>query len=164
MLDLDPTVQQWAGQAQQAMRDAAKLVATATATGTPIDAEALADARWRYDQGVLVGISTNLSRPWHKGNHPGLVLARRLQTKADQVWLYTKDTRVPWTNNVSEQALKSPKLHQKVSGYWQTTLTLARFCRVRSSLVTARNHGLNAIDAIHAALAGRPWLPSPATP
>jgi hypothetical protein len=164
VLDLDPEVQQWAGQAQKALRDAAKLVATATATGTAIDAETLADARWRYDQGVLVGISTNLSRPWHKGNHPGLVLARRLQAKANQVWLYTTDTRVPWTNNCSEQALKSPKLHQKVSGYWQTTLTLARFCRVRSYLVTARNHGISAIDAIHATLAGKPWLPSAATP
>ena len=163
VLDLDPEVQQWAGQVQKALRDAAKLVEVARTNGTAIDVKALADARWRYDQGVLVGISINLSRPWHKGNHPGLVQARRLQAKADQVWLYTKDFRVPWTNNCSEQALKSPKLHQKVSGYWQTTLTLARFCRVRSYLVTARNHGIRAIDAIHAALTGQPWMPSPAT-
>jgi transposase len=163
VLDLDPQVQMWAGQVQKALRDAARLVESATTAGVAIDAEALADARWRYDQGVLVGISINLSRPWHKGNHPGLVLARRLQAKADQVWLYTRDFRVPWTNNVSEQALKSPKLHQKVSGYWHTTITLGRFCRVRSYLVTARNHGVSAIDAIHAALTGTPWLPTPAT-
>ncbi len=160
VLDLDPQVQQWAGQVQQALRDAARLVEAANTTGTAIDAKALADARWRYDHGVLVGISLNLSRPWHTGNHPGLVLARRLQAKADQVWLFTTDLRVPWTNNASEQALKSPKLRQKVSGYWHTTITLGRFCRVRSYLVTARNHGVNAIDAIHAALTGRPWLPT----
>jgi transposase len=47
-------------------------------------------------------------------------------------------------------------------GYWKITLTLARFCRVRSYLVTARNHGVSAIDAIHAALTGKPWLPVPA--
>jgi transposase len=35
--------------------------------------------------------------------------------------------------------------------------------RVRSYLVTARNHGLTAIDAIHTALTGKPWLPVPAT-
>jgi hypothetical protein len=163
VLDLDPLVQQWAGQVQQALRDAAHLVADAKATGAPIDDAALADARYRYDQGVLVGISTNLSRPWHKGNHPGLVLARRLQRKADQVWLFTTDPRIPWTNNASEQALKSPKLHQKVSGYWHTTITLGRFCRVRSYLVTTRNHGLSAIEAIHAVLAGKPWLPTAAT-
>jgi hypothetical protein len=56
----------------------------------------------------------------------------------------------------SEQALKSPKLHQKVSGYWQTTITLGRFCRVRSYLVSARNHGIRAIDAIHAVRTGQP--------
>src|SRR5262249_5383040 len=55
-------------------------------------ATALADARELYDQAILVGISDNLSPPWHKGNHPGLVLARRLQHKADEVWLFTKDT------------------------------------------------------------------------
>jgi hypothetical protein len=164
VLDLDPQAQMWAGQVQKALRDAAKLIETTKTTGKKINTKALKDARWRYDQGVLVGISTNLSRPWHKGNHPGLVLAKRLQGKADQVWLFTNDFRVPWTNNASEQALKSPKLHQKVSGYWQTTLTLARFCRVRSYLVTTRNHGIRTIDAIHAALAGRPWLPTPATP
>jgi hypothetical protein len=159
VLDLDSEVQMWAGQVQKALRDAAKLVDTAQATGTTIHAKALADARRRYDQGVLVGTSTNLSRPWHKGNHPSLVLARRLKDKADQVWLFTTNFRVSCTNNASEQALKSPKLHQKVSGYWHTTLTLARFCRVRSYLVTARNHGIRAIHAIHTrrpALAANP--------
>jgi transposase len=158
VLDLDPRVQQWAGQVQKALRDAARLVEGANTTGVGIDAKALAHAGRRYDQGVLVGISINLSRSWHEGNHPGLVLARRLQAKAGQVWLFTKDLRIPWTNNASEQALKSPKLHQKVSGYWHTTLTLGRFCRVRSYLVTARNHGVKPIDAIHAALTRKPWL------
>ena len=109
------------------------------------------------------GQITNRHRDWHKGNHPGYNLARRLAIKADQVWLFTEVFAVPWTNNASEQALKTPKLHQKVSGYWHTTTTLARFCRVRSYLISARNHGLGAIDAIHAALTGKPWLPVPAT-
>jgi len=163
VLDLGPRKQRWALQVQTALRDAARLVQTAATTGTPINHEALAFARYRYDQGVLVGISANLSRAWHEGNHPGLVLARRLKVKAEQVWLFTTNPKVPWTNNASEQALKSPKLHQKVSGYWQTTITLTRYCRVRSYLVTAHNHGLRAIDAIHAALSGKPWLPTPAT-
>jgi hypothetical protein len=47
---------------------------------------------------------------------------------------------LPWTNNASEQALKSPK-HQKVSGYWHTLTTLARFCTVRSYLTSVCNHG-----------------------
>jgi hypothetical protein len=159
--ELDADNKLWADQVAAALRDAGKLVGKAKATDSPLDADALADARWRYDQGVLVGISFNLSRPWPKGNHPGLVLARRLQAKADQVWLFTKDLRVPWTNNACEQSIRGPKRHQNSSGYWQTTLTLAAYCRIRSYLVSARNHGLHAIDAIHAALSGQPWLPNP---
>ncbi|CAI7979490.1 hypothetical protein FRAHR75_630008 [Frankia sp. Hr75.2] len=52
-----------------------------------------------------------------------------------------------------------PKRHQAVSGYWHTPTTLAAYLRVRSYLVSARDHGLRAIDAIRLALAGRPWLP-----
>lgn len=163
VLDINADAQQWAAQVQKALRDAARLVAHAVSAGIPVNAEALTDARWRYDQGVAVGISTNMSRPWpKKGNHPGLVLARRLQRKAVQAWLFTENLDVPWTNNGSERSLKSPKLHQKVSNYWQNTNTLANFCRVRSYLVTARNHGIRVIDAIHDALAGKPWLPTPA--
>jgi hypothetical protein len=66
------------------------------------------------------------------------------------------------TNNASEQAIRGPKRHQNSSGYWQTTLTLSAYCRIRSYLVSARNHGIRAVDAIHTALAGSPWLPIPA--
>lgn len=161
--ELDADNKLWTDQVAAALRDAAKLVTHATTDGEAVDAQKLADARWRYDQGVKVGISSNLSRPWPRGNHPGLVLARRLQDKTDQVWLFTTDLRVPWTNNAAERAIRGPKRHQKISGYWQTTLTLSNYCRVRSYLTSAGNHGLRAIDAIHTALAGRPWLPTPAT-
>lgn len=160
--ELDSDNQLWASQVQKALRDAAKLVDQAKANGTTVAPDALAEARKRYDQGVLVGISANLSRPWHKGNHPGLVLARRLQKKADQVWLFTHNLDVPATNNAAERALRGPARHEKVSGYWQSTHTLDQFCRVRSYLASAVNHGMRAIDAIHAALNGRPWLPKPA--
>ena len=46
-----------------------------------------------------------------------------------------------------------------MSGYWHTQQTLGRYCTIRSYLVSARNHGVEAIDAINAALAGKPWLP-----
>ncbi|ORT46823.1 hypothetical protein KBI5_23110 [Frankia sp. KB5] len=88
-----------------------------------------------------------------------MVLARRLAAKADQVWLFLTDFKIPWTNNPSEQAIRLPKRHQAVSGYWHTPTTLAAYLRVRSYLVSARDHGLTAIDAIRRALAGNPWMP-----
>jgi len=164
VLDLHPNWQAWAGEVQAVLREAHTAVEQAKARGeTQLDPALLADLRARYNKAVHWGQFTNQHRDWHKGNHPGYNLARRLAIKADQVWLFNEVFAVPWTNNASEQALKSPKLHQKVSGYWHTTTTLARFCRVRSYLISARNHGLRAINAIHAALTGKPWLPVPAT-
>ena len=49
------------------------------------------------------------------------------------------------------------------SAYWHTLATLAQYCRVRSYLLSSRSHGIPPIDAIHSALAGRPWLPAPVT-
>jgi transposase len=63
-------------------------------------------------------------------------------------------------NNCSEQAVKAAKRHQAVSGYWHTQSTLAPWCRIRSYLESAANHGLDAIDATSTALAGKPWLPA----
>jgi transposase len=128
-----------------------------------LDPQLLADLRKRDDDAVRWGITTNRHRDWAKGNHPGYNLATRLHDKADQVWTFTRNLAVPWTNNASEQALKSPKRHQPVSGYWHTLTTLAGYCRIRSYLVSSRGHGVRSIDAIHTALTGNPWLPTIAT-
>jgi len=164
VLELHPQWQAWAGQVRDILREAAAAVEAArNDRKTQLDPGLLADLRARYDEQVAWGITTNRLRHWHKGRHPGYNLARRLQEKAEQVWLFTREFQVPWTNNASEQALKGPKRHQAVSGYWHTTTTLADYCRVRSYLVSARGHGIRATDAIHAALTGKPWLPEPAT-
>lgn len=158
---IDPQAQAWAEQAARALREAGAAVTTARATGaTHLDPDLLARARRDYDQAIAVGISANLSRPWRKGeNHPGLVLARRLQRKADQVWLFTTRFDVPWTNNASEQAVRGFKVNQKISGCWRTLTTLQRHCRIRSYLTTASNHAIKALDAIRDALTANPWMP-----
>ncbi|HKS48033.1 MAG TPA: hypothetical protein VJT49_23560 [Amycolatopsis sp.] len=70
----------------------------------------MARLRGRYDKAVARGETSNRLRDWHKGSRLGYVLATRLSDKADQVWLFTTVFSVPWTNNASEQALKSPNL------------------------------------------------------
>jgi transposase len=153
--------QYWAGQIIAVLREAAAAVGAARERAeSSLDAADLAALRERYDQAVSRGVAANRQRDWPKGNHPGYNLATRLRDKAEQVWLFTRNFAVPWTNNASEQALRGPKRHQAVSGYWHTPTTLGAYCRVRSYLVSARNHGLTAIDAIHRALAANPWLPA----
>jgi len=160
---IDPDAQAWARQVADALRTAIHEVNTARADdGTDVDAELLGRLRRRYDRGVAVGISTNLSRPWPQGNHPGLQLARRLKRKAHQVWLFTTRLDVPATNNGSESAIRGFKLAAKVQGCWRTLATLQRHCRIRSYLVSARNHGRRPIDAIRDAQSAKPWMPQAA--
>src|ERR1022692_2404297 len=99
---IDPVSQVWARQAGDALRAAAAAVRTARDAGqASLDPGLLARLRHSYDQAVAYGISVNLSRPWHKGKHPGLVLARRLKRKAAQVWLFATRFDVPATNDWS---------------------------------------------------------------
>jgi transposase len=163
VLELHRDWQKWAGQVITVLRATAKAVDQARAAGAgQVAPELLENLRARYDKAVAWGITTNRHRDWHKGNHPGYTLAQRLTDKADQVWLFAKNLTVPWTNNAAEQALRGPKRHQAVSGYWHSTNTLRADLRVRSYLASARGHGIRAIDAIHTALTGRPWLPTTA--
>ena len=96
---IDPVSQVWTRQAGDALREAAAAVSTARAGRASLAPVLLARLRHRYDQAVACGISVNLSRRWHKGNHPGLILARRLKRKAAQVWLFATRFDVPATNN-----------------------------------------------------------------
>ena len=157
---IDPESQVWTRQAGDALRAASAAVKAARDAGqAELDPVLLDGLRHDYDQAVAFGISVNLSRPWHKGNHPGLILARRLKRKAAQVWLFAARFDVPATNNGSENAIRGYKLAAKISGCWRTLSTLQRHCRIRSYLTTARSHGRLPLAAIRDALTGNTWMP-----
>ena len=142
------------------LRDASRAVQDARASGAAaLDPELLAALRKRYDQAISTGIIHNRLRDWDSGNHPGYTLGTWLRDYKEQVFLFTRDFAVPWTNNASERGAKAAKRHQAVSGYWHTLHTLARWCRIRSYLDSATAHGVTAIDAIRTAIEGKPWLP-----
>ena len=154
-------VQHWAGGIIAILRDAHQAVDAARARGdTALDQQVLDDLRERYDTAVSSGIIHNRLRDWDGGgNHPGYALGTWLREYKEQVFLFTRNFAVSWTNNVSERGAKAAKRHQAVSGYWHSLATLARWCRIRSYLDTAAAHGVTALDAISSAIAGKPWLP-----
>ena len=153
------SLQSWATDVIITLRQVHLACEDARSRGQPPDQEQLGKLRERYDEAVSFGITHNRHRDWHDGNHPGYTLGSWLRGYADQVWLFTSEPAVEWTNNVSEQGAKAAKRHQAVSGYWHTQATLARWCRIRSYLDSATAHGLTALDAVSVALAGQPWLP-----
>jgi hypothetical protein len=154
------SLQSWAEDVIAVLRDAHRAVEEARARGaTALGPDILADLRQRYDQAISTGIIHNRLRDWDSGNHPGYALGTWLRGYKEQVFLFTRDFAVPWTNNTSERGAKAAKRHQAVSGYWHTLPTLARWCRIRSYLDSAAAHGITALDAIRTAIEGKPWLP-----
>jgi hypothetical protein len=154
------SLQAWAEDVIALLREAHQVVEQARARGrTALDQNVLDDLRERYDKAVRSGIIHNRLRDWPGGNHPGYVLGCWLRDYKEQVLLFTRNFRADWTNNVSERGAKAAKRHQAVSGYWHSLATLARWCRIKSYLDSATAHGFKPIDAIRAALDGKPWLP-----
>jgi hypothetical protein len=153
-------LQSWAGDIIAVLREAHQAVQDARARGsTALGADLLDKLRERYDDAAAFGITHNRLRDWHEGNHPGYALGCWLREYKEQVFLFTRDFAVDWTTNVAERGAKAAKRHQAVSGYWHTLATLARWCRIRSYLDSAAAHGITALDAIRAAIEGKPWLP-----
>jgi hypothetical protein len=154
------SLQSWAGDVITILRQAHAAVGAARARGdTTLDQQVLDNLRERYDTAVTSGIIHNRLRDWDTGNHPGYALGCWLRQYKEQVFLFTREFAVDWTNNVSERGAKAAKRHQAVSGYWHSLATLARWCRIRSYLDSAAAHGITALDAIRDTIAGKPWLP-----
>ena len=89
-------------------------------------------------------------------------LLRRLREHADDVWRFAADPEVPFTNNLAEQAVRMPKVKQKISGSFRTKEGAERFCTIRSYLETLRKQGRHLLDALTLAFQGN--VPQPRLP
>ena len=108
-------LQSWAGGIIAILREAHEAVETARARGdTALDPELLDKLRQRYDEAAAFGTTHNRLRDWHEGNHPGYALGCWLRDYKEQVFLFTRDFAVDWTNNISEVR------HEVARGEWVT--------------------------------------------
>jgi hypothetical protein len=104
-------VQNWAADIITVLGEAHRAVEDARARGsTALDQQVLDDLRERYDTAVTAGFIHNRLRDWDTGNHPGYSLACWLREYKEQVFLFTRNFAVSWTNNVSERGAKAPRL------------------------------------------------------
>jgi transposase len=93
-------LQSWAGDIIAILREAHQAVEQARARGdTALDPEVLGKLRQRYDEAATFGIIHNRLRDWHEANHPGYALGCWLREYKEQVFLFTRDFTVDWTND-----------------------------------------------------------------
>lgn len=100
---------------------------------------------------------------WNVHQRAAWNLATRLREDEDQVLRMIDDTRVPFTNNTAERALRPTKLHDKISGTFRSDDGATAFVTVRSYLQTVGLNGRNRLEALNQLWTTGPWLPpSPA--
>ncbi|MBB4689545.1 IS66 family transposase [Amycolatopsis jiangsuensis] len=113
---------------------------------------------WR--QAILVGLADNPSRPGRKQSKTRNLL-ERLRDRDDSVLRFARDLTAPFTNNLAERDLRPTKTQMKISGTFRSETSATAWARIRGYVSTARKHGLNAFEAILAAILGNPWTPTP---
>lgn len=88
-----------------------------------------------------------------------LNLLDRLRTHADDVWRFMTDHNVPFSNNIAEQAVRMPKVKQKISGGFRTVSGLDTFCMIRSYPATLHKQPVNLFSALTLTFQGSPPQP-----
>jgi transposase len=79
----------------------------------------------------------------------------RLRDYETEVLRFMTDTRVPFTNNLSERDIRMTKVQQKISGCFRSIQGAKIFCRIRSYLSTCKKHGIEPADALRLLFAGK---------
>ena len=95
------SLQGWAADVIAILRDAHAAVREARARGdTALDQKVLDDLLERYSTAAAFGRTHNRLRDWDTGNHPGYALGCWLEEYREQVFLFTRNFAVSWTNNL----------------------------------------------------------------
>ncbi len=116
----------------------------------------------RYDTIVETGLAANPAPTGRKRDYlekESYNLACALRDLKNEVTLFAKDLRVPFSNNQAESDLRMVKLQSKISGSFRPVEGAERLAKVRSYLSTAAKHGVGAMDVLTALFAGAPWMP-----
>lgn len=135
-----------------------------TAAGEPLRPERIAHIRALYAEIISEGEAANPRAPLSGARgrtkqSKSTNLLGRLRNYADDVWRFMTDHGVPFTNNLAEQAVRMPKVKQKVSGGFRTQNGAEIFCVIRSYLATLHKQGDNLFHSLTMTFQGRPPQP-----
>ena len=90
-------------------------------------------------------------------------LLERFKYHREDIIRFIRDFRIPFGNNLAEQAVRMMKVKQKISGCFRSKEGAISFATIRSYIDTMRKNGFSIMDAIGQAIAGNPILPIPET-
>ena len=135
------------------------------ANGKPVSPERLAHWRYVYDTILEQGEATNprqaaTGKRGRTRQSKATNLIGRLRTYAEDVWRFASEVGVPFTNNLAEQAIRMPKVKQKIAGCFRTVEGADLFCVIRSYLATMRKQGARLFDSLVQTFRGA--VPQPA--
>ena len=85
-------------------------------------------------------------------------LLERFKNHREDIIRFIRDFRVPFGNNLAEQAVRMMKVKQKISGCFRSKEGASSFAAIRSYIDTMRKNGFSIMDAIGQAIAGNPIL------
>jgi len=149
--------QPWAKQLKNLMWTA---LAEVKQTGQPLHPPRLSRYQNRYDKLLAKGEALNPEPPKTgkrgrmKRTKAGNLLIR-LRKHRDAIWRFSTVWGVPFTNNTAEQAVRMPKVKQKIAGCFRTRDGLDKFCLIRSCLSTMIKQQINPLQGITDTLSGK---------
>jgi transposase len=153
----------WPAQAQRALRGLIGEWHTAREQGLPFIPAAVRDPlAHEFRHAVLAGLASVPRNPGPKNctkQEPGRELLEFCRGRRSDVLLFTEDTSVWPTNNISERGVRPLKTQQKISGRLASDDVTQDRLDIRSYIDTARKHGKNAMDVLHVLMLGTPWRP-----
>ena len=83
-------------------------------------------------------------------------MMERFKNHKDKVLRFIRDFKVPFGNNIAEQAMRMTKVKLKISGCFRSTEGVESFALNRSYIDTNRKQGNDIIQAIGLAINGKP--------
>ncbi|MDQ1835665.1 IS66 family transposase, partial [Massilia scottii] len=160
------TGQDWPTAMSELLLNAQRLSAAAQQQGRPFDVATIAAFITVYNDIVSQGEQLNplQIKPDGKAGRckqsDAHNLLRRFRLHADAILRFIADPNVPFTNNIAERAVRMPKVKQKISGCFRTTVGADNFCVIRSCLDTLRKQGHSMLEVLRRALTGDPIMPA----
>jgi transposase len=155
----------WPVQAQRALRGLIHAWHAAREQGLDaIPAGVREPLEHEFRHAVLAGLASvpRVPGPKHSTRQqPGRELLEFCRDRRSDVLLFTEDTSVWPTNNISERGVRPLKTQQKISGRLASDDVTQDRLDIRSYIDTARKHGRNTMNVLHDLMLGRPWRPPP---